>query len=198
MNKEELLKFMAPLNENIKFLVKVDGNLIPVDKPTYKITKDGEGLIVLELDTRDDAAPNLPVTVIYTDGACPGNPGPGGYAFGIRLPGIGIEYRTGQAHGETTNQRMEVTAALAALAELKGPHSIRLYSDSEYLIKTMNGEFRKRTNRDLWKALDEAAEIHNICWIHEKAGQSLMQVECDILAKDAAETANRIYKGQNK
>ncbi len=112
---------------------------------------------------------------IYTDGACRGNPGPGGWGAVLIA---GKRRRT--LHGgddNTTNNRMELTAAIEALNALRGHREVRLYTDSKYVmdgIKEWMPNWKKRgwktanrkpvKNQDLWQALDEAAERHSIEW----------------------------------
>ena len=112
---------------------------------------------------------------IYTDGACRGNPGPGGW--GVLLI-AGEDRRT--MHGgesETTNNRMELTAAIEALNVLKGASQVVLHTDSKYVmdgIREWMPNWKKRgwktaakkpvKNQDLWQALDEASQRHQIDW----------------------------------
>jgi ribonuclease HI len=112
---------------------------------------------------------------IYTDGACRGNPGPGGWGAVLIA---GRHRRT--MHGgdpETTNNRMELTAAIEALNALKRPSKVLLHTDSTYVMKGIEewmARWKKRgwktsnrkpvKNQDLWMALDEAAERHDITW----------------------------------
>ncbi len=135
---------------------------------------------------------------IYTDGACSGNPGPGGYGA-ILLYG---KYRReiAGAEPETTNNRMEITAALAALELLKEPCIVELYSDSQYLVNAVqkhwlanwkrNG-WRKSDkqdvlNRDLWEKLDAMLNIHKIIfhWVKGHASNESNN-RCDELARNA-------------
>ena len=112
---------------------------------------------------------------IYTDGACRGNPGPGGW--GALL--IAGKHRKTMYGGEqgTTNNRMELTAAIEALNALKGRRKVRLYTDSKYVMDGINDwmpNWKKRgwktaskkpvKNQDLWQALDEAIQRHQIEW----------------------------------
>ena len=112
---------------------------------------------------------------IYTDGACSGNPGPGGWGAILRFGGHEKELQGGET--ETTNNRMELTAAIEALNALKRPCAIDLYTDSTYvrsgIREWMAGWKRKnwRTaankpvkNADLWQALDAARERHDVTW----------------------------------
>jgi len=111
------------------------------------------------------------VYVIYTDGSCLGNPGPGGWAYSIHAPNNGTIHCANGHSDSTTNNRMEVTAALMAIGELVAVAgnkvSIMVCSDSDYLVRTMNGEFRKKTNTDLWSAMDHfiaEKELVDVTW----------------------------------
>ena len=112
---------------------------------------------------------------IYTDGACRGNPGPGGWGATLEL---GEHFRElSGAEAQTTNNRMELTAVIRALAALKRRTAVRVYTDSEYVRRgitewLLNWKARDwRTadrkpvkNRDLWEALDAVAQDHDIEW----------------------------------
>ena len=116
---------------------------------------------------------------IYTDGACRGNPGPGGWGA---LLMAGRHRKT--MHGgdpETTNNRMELTAAIEALNALKRPSKVRLHTDSKYVMDGITSwmtNWKKRDwktsnkkpvkNKDLWMALDEARSRHDVEWIWVK------------------------------
>lgn len=116
----------------------------------------------------------LPQVVIYTDGACEPNPGPGGWAAILRF-GSQEKILSGH-HKETTNNRMELTAAVQALAALKRPCRVDFYTDSEYLRRGITewlpgwiqrGWRRKGgalANQDLWQALDISLTGHEITW----------------------------------
>lgn len=137
--------------------------------------------------------------MIYTDGACSGNPGPGGWGA-VLLYGENRKEITG---GEpyTTNQRMELAAALYALSTLKEPCVVDLYSDSAYLINAWkqgwlinwqrnswkNAKKQPVENQDLWQALLKQSQIHQINW-HKVAGHADNQENnrCDELARAAA------------
>ena len=115
------------------------------------------------------------VVDIFTDGACSGNPGPGGWGAILRFDGEEKELFEGEA--DTTNNRMEMLAAIAALEELKRPCTVRLYTDSTYLKDGItswihnwkrNGwktKARKPVkNVDLWQRLDQVIQQHDISW----------------------------------
>ena len=112
---------------------------------------------------------------IFTDGACSGNPGPGGWGAVLRYNGVEKELSGGEA--ETTNNRMELTAAIQALNALKEPCEVDLHTDSNYLRDGISGwiEGWKRNrwktaakkpvkNAELWQALDEARKPHKVNW----------------------------------
>ena len=113
--------------------------------------------------------------VIYSDGACRGNPGPGGWAA-LLIKGTNERELSG-AEAETTNNRMELTAVLRALQALRRPVRARVYTDSEYVRKGIT-EWLKNwkargwktaarkpvRNQDLWEALDMAAATHEVDW----------------------------------
>jgi len=116
----------------------------------------------------------LPLVTIYTDGACEPNPGPGGWAALLRY-GRHEKTLSGSAP-DTTNNRMELTAAIEALKALKQPCRVVLFTDSEYLKRGITewlpnwqrrGWRRKGgalANMDLWQALDAAIQPHTIEW----------------------------------
>lgn len=126
---------------------------------------------------------NLTEVTIYTDGACSGNPGPGGWAAIIRA--MDVEKELSGFEPDTTNNRMELTAALMALEDLKRPCRINLYSDSAYLVSAFNEawieNWQKRgwknsakmpvANRDLWEALWAQHLRHEVLW-HKVKGHS--------------------------
>ena len=112
---------------------------------------------------------------IYSDGACRGNPGPGGWGVLLRYDGREKELWGGEA--ATTNNRMELMAAIRALEALKRRSRVRLYTDSLYVMKgisTWIGDWKRRgwrtadkkpvKNEDLWRRLDELAAKHDIEW----------------------------------
>jgi ribonuclease HI len=112
---------------------------------------------------------------IYTDGACKGNPGPGGWGALLRHNGVEKTLKGGETH--TTNNRMELTAAIMALEALTRSCQVDLYTDSQYLRQGMTewlAQWKKKgwrnskkepvKNADLWQKLDELATRHQIRW----------------------------------
>lgn len=135
--------------------------------------------------------------VIYSDGACSGNPGIGGWGA-VLMYGEHEKHIKGAVQ-ETTNNRMELTAALEALKLLKVPCSVDLYTDSTYLRKGINEwmhQWKKngwRTagkkevkNKDLWLSLDEICKTHKITWhwVKGHAG-NIYNEKADELAREA-------------
>jgi ribonuclease HI len=132
---------------------------------------------------------------IWTDGACSGNPGPGGWGAILRYGGHERELCGGEAL--TTNNRMELSAAIAALEALSRPCRVELHTDSQYLRGGVTGWIHNwkrngwRTadkkpvkNDDLWRRLDEAAQRHTIDWrwVKGHAGDE-MNERADALAR---------------
>jgi len=126
---------------------------------------------------------------IYTDGSSKGNPGPGGWAFVVLHDGKTKKASGGES--ATTNNRMEIMAAIEALKWVKKNHAdakIDLFSDSTLLIKTMSGEFKSKKNLDLWRELSGLAEGLDIEWNWVKGHASdKYNNMCDKLAQEAAD-----------
>lgn len=115
------------------------------------------------------------VVHIYTDGACKGNPGPGGW--GALLLSVSGETEIFGGETQTTNNRMELTAVIRALESLTAPTEVAVYTDSQYVQKGISEwmrEWKRRNwrtadgkpvkNVDLWQALDRLAGAHRIAW----------------------------------
>ena len=101
---------------------------------------------------------------IYTDGSCLKNPGgSGGYAAVIFRDGEMIEELSGGDAGTTSN-RMELMAAIVGLRAVRQSAVITLYSDSQYLIKSLTQGWKRLKNLDLWARLDQAAQPHRVSW----------------------------------
>ncbi len=143
--------------------------------------------------------PPLPRVDIFTDGACSGNPGPGGWGAILRTDGTEKELSGGEAH--TTNNRMEMMAAIAAIEALKRPTRVRLYTDSTYVkdgITNWIFAWKARgwktagkkpvKNQDLWQRLEAAIERHEVAWIWVKGHAGHPENErADALARAAIE-----------
>lgn len=140
---------------------------------------------------------------LFTDGACKGNPGPGGWGALLRMGQHEKELSGSEA--DTTNNRMEMTAVIRGLEALKQPCQVDIYSDSKYVIdgitKWVHG-WRKRgwvnaskkpvMNKDLWHDLIEATDRHKITWHWVKGHNGHPENErVDQLASNEAERAGR-------
>jgi len=123
------------------------------------------------------------IVEVFTDGACKGNPGPGGWGALLKYRGAERELWGGEAN--TTNNRMELMAAIQSLAALKRPCRIRLTTDSEYVMKGVTqwlANWKKRgwqtaarqpvKNADLWQELDAQVQRHEVewCWVRGHTG----------------------------
>jgi ribonuclease HI len=136
---------------------------------------------------------------IWTDGACRGNPGPGGYGAVLRFGGRRRELSGG--FRRTTNNRMELLAAICALEALKEPCAVALHSDSRYVVQAMTdgwldawqrrgwktAEKKPVANRDLWERLLATAALHEVAWHWVRGHSGVRENErCDALANAAA------------
>ncbi len=153
--------------------------------------------------TPPSAADTRPLVELYTDGACSGNPGPGGWAYILRHRASGSEREANGGERETTNNRMELTAVIEGLAALSRPSSVDLYSDSQYVLnglKTWMAGWKKKgwktankqpvKNRDLWERLDELKTTHEIRfhWVkgHNEHPENERADKLAVEARDAA------------
>lgn len=145
---------------------------------------------------------------VFTDGACSGNPGPGGWGAVLRYNDVEKELSGGEA--KTTNNRMELKAALEALNALKGPCEVHLYTDSNYLRDGISGWIHgwKRNgwktaskkpvkNAELWQALDEARHRHTVewHWIKGHAGHPENE-RADALARAGMAPFKKLRRGE--
>ena len=128
---------------------------------------------------------NLPEVTVWCDGGCSPNPGTGVWGAVILFPKGNLRTYSGRVPN-TTNQRMELTAAFEALEMLKFCARVKVYSDSTYLVEGMGGRMAKKANLDLWKRLHEATSGHEVAWFWVKGHSGDVNNElCDRLAKEA-------------
>ena len=139
--------------------------------------------------------------IIYTDGSCKKNPGPGGWGAILEYNGIEKELPGGEPN--TTNNRMEITGVIEALSKLKEPCNVELFTDSRYVCDSINkgwaenwkaNGWRKKDrtpalNADLWEKVLYLCSVHNVKfnWVRGHAGNSKNE-RCDRLAVAQAET----------
>ncbi len=141
---------------------------------------------------------------IFTDGACKGNPGPGGWAALLRTGTAGKELVGGAA--QTTNNRMEMTAVLEGLKALKAPCEVTIHTDSRYVIDGMtqwifgwqkrgwvNAAKKPVANEDLWRALIDAVRPHKVQWqwVKGHAGHPENERVDSLASEEAARQAGR-------
>jgi ribonuclease HI len=139
---------------------------------------------------------DLPHVIIHTDGACSGNPGPGGWGAILKFGDVEKELKGGEA--DTTNNRMELLAAISALEAMKKKVSADIYTDSQYVRGGITGWIHNwkrngwRTadkkpvkNVDLWQRLDDAMKQHDVRWHWVKGHAGHAENErADQLARD--------------
>jgi ribonuclease HI len=154
------------------------------------------------------AEPAGDVVEIFTDGACSGNPGPGGWGAVLRYNAHERELK-GFAN-PTTNNRMEMMAAIAALEALKRPSRVHIHTDSQYLRdgitryihawKTRDWKTADKKpvkNIDLWQRLDAAAKLHRVEWFWVKGHSGHVENErADALARSGIEEARLLLPGK--
>lgn len=130
-------------------------------------------------DISDQIGSDKQTVIIYADGACKGNPGPGGWGAWLAFDGKEKEFFGGELL--TTNNRMELTAVIRAIEALKRPCKVKIYTDSVYVQKGitewvkswkqrgwLTSDKKPVKNADLWKALDVLAQQHQIQWLWVK------------------------------
>lgn len=136
----------------------------------------------------------MKTVILYTDGACSGNPGPGGWAAILRYGENIRELSGGEA--ETTNNRMELQGVIAGLEALKEPCAVELWSDSQYIVNALNNgwlrDWKRRgwrrrdgelKNPELWRTLDGLLQRHMVAahWV-KGHGDDPYNIRCDALA----------------
>lgn len=134
--------------------------------------------------------------VLYTDGGCSGNPGPGGWAYILKHPKSGKEMEKSGAERETTNNRMEMTAVIEGLRALKKPSDVEIVTDSQYVGQGLTEWMPKWKSRgwklpgnkpvknlDLWQELDRLVTMHRIRFTHVRGHSGHPENErCDEMA----------------
>ncbi len=140
---------------------------------------------------------------LYTDGACSGNPGPGGWAFILKHPASGKELERSGGEAQTTNNRMELRAAIEGLSALSRESLVDLFSDSQYVLNGLKEwihSWKKRgwktadkkpvKNEDLWRTLDELRSRHEVRFHWVRGHNDHPENErCDRLAVEARDRA---------
>jgi len=139
-----------------------------------------------------------PFVMLYTDGACSGNPGPGGWAYVLRHPASGATREDSGGEARTTNNRMELTAVIEGLRALSSPSRVEIHADSQYVLNGLRewmdgwkkrGWTRSRSrqpvlNVELWQELDRLRALHDLSyhWVKGHSGHPENE-RCDELAR---------------
>jgi len=149
-----------------------------------------------------------PEVILFTDGACSGNPGPGGWAFILRHQPSGKELVRNGGEVETTNNRMELMAVIVGLRALKRPTVVELVSDSTYVLQGLStwmkgwkakgwkrregGKLQEVKNADLWQELDALVSRHEVRCTHVRGHSGHPEnARCDRLAVEACRAVRR-------
>lgn len=219
ITKKNIIDVMGMFTDTA--VVKVidnDGNIMDITDISYCQNKTAEGedkfAIALRID-KSYAEPKPPQDAlqnndensvsIWTDGACSGNPGTGGWAYYIKFNTDGelalAITNSGRVHIETTNNRMELIAAIKALEsylEVKDIINkympITITTDSEYMVNIMTNKNKVRANFDLVGALHEVCKDMNVTWVWQRRNSCDELKRCDSLANTAATTPNYKHK----
>jgi len=158
----------------------------------------------MKKNTKNDNINAQIEVILFTDGACRGNPGPGGWAFILRHPKSGKQIARNGGEAETTNNRMELMAVIAGLRALNRATSVEIVSDSTYVLQGMSswmknwkvngwkrregGKFKEVKNVDLWQELDRLITVHELTFTHVRGHQGHPEnEECDRLAVEASQ-----------
>ena len=151
--------------------------------------------------TTADTSATAPHVLLFTDGACSGNPGPGGWAYVLKHPASGSAREDSGGEADTTNNRMELTAAIRGIQALTRRSKIELWSDSEYVLKGLRewlpgwkakgwktAAKKPVKNVDLWQELDDLVQKHDVTfhWVRGHDGHPENE-RCDRLAVAAIE-----------
>lgn len=149
------------------------------------------------------ATDDKPQVILFTDGACSGNPGPGGWAFILRHPASGKEIERAGGEARTTNNRMELSAVIEGLRALTRPSKVEVWSDSKYVLNGLRewitawkargwrtADKKPVKNKELWEELDRLKSLHDMSfhWIEGHAGHPENE-RCDQLAVAARDQA---------
>jgi ribonuclease HI len=151
----------------------------------------------------EQAAAKLPRVRLFTDGACSGNPGPGGWGYILKHPVSGTEKEASGGTADTTNNQMELQAVISGLAALKRPTAVEVVTDSKYVAQgsqewminwKKNGwkrregkSFKPVKNLEFWQALDELLQRHEVTFTVVKGHSGHPENErCDELAVEAS------------
>jgi ribonuclease HI len=159
-----------------------------------------------------NTADTLPTVALYADGACSGNPGPGGWGAILVSPASGKRLEISGADLDTTNNRMEMIGVIEGLRRLKARSRVRVVTDSRYVVDGMkswifawrrNGwltsDKKPVKNRDLWELLSDLSREHETAfeWVRGHEGHAENE-RCDAMARAAIDTARKLAAGPRR
>jgi ribonuclease HI len=128
-------------------------------------TRTGSRTMAGALNGQQQTAKPRKVVTIFCDGSSLGNGQVSTRAAAVALLGFkGVWRAVGEYLGRATNQQAEVTAAALGLEALTEPCTVHLFTDSRYVVETMSGRFRRKTNHEWWRRLDKAVQQHHVTW----------------------------------
>ena len=196
-------KIVAEVEALPEFLLPELLNHIQTLKPKAASSAKSKLSLKPKSQAKSNSATNSDTIIIYTDGACTGNPGKGGYGAVI-IDGDRREELSG-GYKLTTNNRMEMMGAIAALESLKSNSKVKLHSDSKYIVDAVTKGWAKKwqangwrrnkkemaKNPDLWQELLDLCKIHDVEFVWVKGHAGIPENErCDQLAVEAAHGSN--------
>ncbi len=212
MDKADMIKFLEPFKPEIDIFILTGGHRVPIKTLMYEISDDSTGRVLIEPEhiiKPDLIGEGSERFLLWADGSCSGNPGPGGWAYFLSafsvIDGKYEDMRTnkssGYHEGSTTNNAMELEAVIEGLyaahsmAGRRGDrHSITITSDSEYVVKGITGEYVIKTNLAIWdslKAILADLDEWEIEWVRSSPLNACHRW-CDQAAKEAAKNKGNI------
>jgi ribonuclease HI len=152
------------------------------------------------MNMRQDPKPKVPEIDFFCDGSCLDNQnsGTGGWAAVLKYKDTQKIVRG--CSEKTTNNRMELMAAIGGLKALNKKCRVRIFSDSQYLVSTMNNRWKKKANQDLWKELDDLTKKHNVefIWVKGHSGLEKNEMANSIAIKEARKLKGEINGFRNE
>lgn len=220
ITKKNIIDFIGVFTDTAEVkVIDADGNVIDIEDITYASYKNaaGDDKFVIALKINKSYTKPKPPQVdlnsikairgainIWTDGSCSGNPGTGGWAYVVKcVDKLVILNDSGRVHIETTNNRMELMAAIKAMQAVLADKSLHvgtvtpivITTDSEYMVNLMTDKSKPNTNFDLIGTLKELCKDLNITWNWQRRNSCYELEMCDDLSNRASTTAN--YKHIN-
>lgn len=212
MDKNNMIKFLEPFMPEVELFILTGGRRVPIKTLMYELSDDGIGQILIEPEyivKPDLVGEGNERFLLWTDGACSGNPGPGGWAYFLsafsvvnkKYENMRTNKFAGYHEGSTTNNAMELEAVIEGLyaahsmaGKRSDRHIITITSDSEYVVKGITGEFVIKTNLAIWdnlKAILADLDEWEIEWVRSSPLNACHRW-CDQAAKESAKNKGNI------